>query len=322
MARTRLDHEDAARGGAGGIDRPDPTFIGRTFPLERLTRLSDGRQIEWERIGRGEDLIWMEGGPGFPAHLARPDVSLVADRFRCHLVNAPGCGRTSPPARCEDYSLASEVDFYESARTALGLGSVSLMGHSWGGTVAIAYAAAYPEHVRRLVVIDGFPGWAAADPEAVAAERSRVLDRIRDRPWFEEAMRPQGDLRRLSEAEWLEWWRRRFPVYFAEPEAPASVHHIERIHREMRLNMDAHCYDDDDVDLRPVLGRVRCPTLVIVGEHDWICGPTLARPIAEGIGGAELHVIPGVGHLPQYEAPGAFRSILLDWLDRTPAPNG
>ncbi len=67
------------------------------YPLAEILVLGDGRTVEWEATGDGPPLMWVEGRPGFWAHLARPDVELVSDLFRCHLVNAPGCGRTSPP---------------------------------------------------------------------------------------------------------------------------------------------------------------------------------------------------------------------------------
>ena len=72
----------------------------RDFPLAEIVELDDGRIVEWESIGDPAlpPLIWVEGGPGIWAHLARPDVELVSDVFHCHLVNAPGCGRTSSPA--------------------------------------------------------------------------------------------------------------------------------------------------------------------------------------------------------------------------------
>src|SRR5262249_57991789 len=96
---------------------------------------------------------WVEGGPGRWAHLARPDAALVSDLFRCHLVNAPGCGRTSPPADVSGYDLPGIIAFFEEVRVRLGLGHVAIMGHSWGGLVAAAWAAAHPESVDRLVVI-------------------------------------------------------------------------------------------------------------------------------------------------------------------------
>ena len=82
-------------------------------PLAEILTLDDGRTVEWEAVGDGPSLMWVEGGPGFWAHLARPDVDLVSDVFRCHLVNAPGCGRTSPPADTSGYALPAIIAFFE-----------------------------------------------------------------------------------------------------------------------------------------------------------------------------------------------------------------
>src|SRR5215470_20095931 len=130
------------------------------YPLAEILTLEDCRTVEWEAAGDGPPLVWVEGGPGFWAHLARPDVALVSDLFRCHLVNAPGCGRTSPPADSSGYALRAILGFFEEVRDRLGLGRVTVMGHSWGGLVAASWAAAHPESVDRVVVIDGYPGGA------------------------------------------------------------------------------------------------------------------------------------------------------------------
>jgi pimeloyl-ACP methyl ester carboxylesterase len=55
-----------------------------------------------------------------------------------------------------------------------------------------------------------------------------------------------------------------------------------------------------------------------VGEHDYVCGPTWNRALAAAIPGARYVEIPNVGHLPQYEAPAAFRAAIDDWLARQP----
>jgi len=73
---------------------------------------------------------------------------------------------------------------------------------------------------------------------------------------------------------------------------------------------DAAAFDDDIV---PLLDRISCPTLIDVGEHDFICGPEWNRPFAQGIRGARYVEIPKVGHLPQYEDPERFRRELLAW---------
>jgi proline iminopeptidase len=286
--------------------------------LANLTDLGDGRTVEWEASGSGEDLVWFEGGPGFWAHLARPDVALVAARFRCHLVNATGCGRSSPPPVGSGYGVASDIEFYEAAFDALDLHDFTLMGHSWGGSVAVAYAAAHPERVRRLIVIDGWCGWPLVDRAEAAAEEERAFDRLRDRAWFADAMAHREGFEG-TEAESADAFGRLFPVYFAEPDRPPATEHIARIRRQYRYDMDAaNHYDSEAVDVTPYLALVRCPTLVVCGDLDWIAGPSWNRPIAEGIVGAEFHVFEGTGHLPHYEAPDAFRSVLFDWLDRNP----
>ncbi len=291
--------------------------------LANLLTLPDGRSVEWESIGAGEPLLWIEGGPGFPAHLARPDVELVADRFRCHLINAPGCGRTSPPTDPDGYGIDAHVRFFDEVRRALGLGPVTVMGHSWGGLIGVAYAAAIPEAVRRLVIIDGYIGNASVEESEAVAERERALDRVRDRSWFPAAIDAFGFWSAANPPtpeELREGFNPAWPLYFAEPECDVSRFHIERIGREVRWNVDVGLYWDplDAItDLRPILAQIACPTLVVAGEHDFICGPAWNRPIAAGIGGAEYVEIPGTGHLPQYEAPELFRKALFDWLART-----
>jgi proline iminopeptidase len=282
--------------------------------LEHVLELPDGRCVEWEFTGEGEPMIWIEGGPGLWAHLGRPDVALLADGFRCHLVNAPGCGRTSPDSST-GYDLASHVRFFDDVRAALGYETVTLVGHSWGGLVAVASAIAHPEHVRGLIVVDGYAGDASVLEADADAEREAAFDRVRDREWFEDAVAAILETMPTEAAE-VERFRAAWPLYFAHPESEAAVHHVERLRGELRWNMDAlRAWEPEPpIDLRPQLERVVCPTLVIAGEHDFICGPSWNRPIAEGIPGARLAIVPDVGHMPQYEAPDEFRRIVDSWL--------
>lgn len=292
-----------------------------TIELEQLTNLPGGSFVEWEALGEGvEPLVWVEGGPGLPAHLARADVVPVLDRFRCHLVNAPGSGRTTAPATEAGYDLDRIVEFFEAWRRAVGLGPVTLMGHSWGGLVAPAWAALHPEGVRRLIVIDGYAGAGSVDPALAQAEQQRALDRVRDRPWFGDAWgaweQGMGLVGRPEEVL-VKAFRAMLPMYFAEPEDPVLAAHIERIRRETRFHapvVDAWEGEREDADYRPLIARIRCPTLVIVGEHDWICGPVWNRALADAIPGSRLVEFPGVGHLPQYEVPAAFRAAIDAWL--------
>jgi len=303
------------------------------YPLAEILTLEDGRAAEWEAVGDGPPLIWVEGGPGFSAHLARPDVELVSDLFRCHLVNAPGCGRTSPPADISGYDLPGIIAFFEGVRERLGLGRATVMGHSWGGLVVAAWAAAHPESVDRLVVIDGYPGGvlhgsgSAIDHDAARAERERAYARHASEPWYDAAVRALAEEEDHGQGWDEETWISRFdpawPMYFADPSSPLSAPHLARVRAEVRMNMtmSSAWFGDvlhfDDIDILPALAGVRCPSLVIVGQHDFICGPAWNRPIAAAIPAAHYVEITDAGHIPQYEQPDAFRTALRDWLAGT-----
>jgi len=300
------------------------------YPLAEILTLESGRTVEWEATGDGPSLIWVEGGPGFWAHLARPDVELVSDLFRCHLVNAPGCGRTSPPANIFGYDLPGIITFFEEVRGRLGLERVTVMGHSWGGLAAAAWAAAHPGSVDRLVVIDGYPGGyegagSAVDYRAAHAEQERAYARHAGEPWYDAAVRALAgmDDGERDEETWISRFDPAWPMYFADPGSPLSAPHLARVRAEVRSNRvmsnawfgGVHHFDD--VDILPSLAGVTCPCLVIVGQDDFICGPAWNRPIAAAIPAARYVEIADAGHIPQYEQPGAFRAALLDWLAAT-----
>jgi proline iminopeptidase len=295
--------------------------------LEHLGELPNGRFFEWEAAGDGEPMLWVEGGPGFPAHLGRPEKAMFSRFFRAHLVNAPGCGRSSPPGRLEDYDLRGHVTFFESVRQALGLAPWTLVGHSWGGLLAMAYAALEPAGVRRLIVLDGFAGGGSVPPSESDAERERAFERVRDRAWFPEALaalEASAALERPDEQLDVDTFAPAWPMYFADPELPANAAHVERLQRELRFNVDVEIawgesFEADDH--RPLARLVGCPTLIIVGEHDFICGPVWNRALADAIPQARYEVIADAGHLPQYEQPERVLAIIEDWLRGQANPN-
>jgi pimeloyl-ACP methyl ester carboxylesterase len=152
------------------------------------------------------------------------------------------------------------------------------------------------------------------------AERGRAFDRVRDRPWFAEAL--AGFERSISldhptEEEDVATFNLAWPLYFADPESVRARQHIERLTREQRSNVVvSRVWNErfEASDHRVTIARVKCPTLVMAGEHDFICGPAWNRALADVIDGATYVEIPGVGHIPEYEDPDAFVRAVTDWL--------
>jgi proline iminopeptidase len=273
-------------------------------------------------------LLWFEGGPGFNAALGRPDVELLSERVTAYLIDAPGAGGSTPPASEQGYTAAATAAFYEQVRRALGLGPVTVAGHSWGGTVALYYAAAFPEACERCLAISPSAGTFADETGEAAAFHDAAFARHSQQPWFADAQAafdsygdPAIDDPRLARDRFSAAW----PLYFADPGAAASRHHIERLRRVFTLDPAAaqaamrFAYDQADVRLLP---PIMCPVLVVAGGLDVVCGTPHAEAIARTMPHVTLRIFPDCGHIPQYEQPDAFANAVFAWWDTTDAPAG
>jgi 3-oxoadipate enol-lactonase len=103
------------------------------------------------------------------------------------------------------------------------------------------------------------------------------------------------------------------------PEFQEEHPDLMRDRREAFLRTDpevfrAACAALADLDLRPELGKVTVPVLVLVGEHDEATPPPMSRELAAGLPNARLKVIPGCAHVPQLQSPEIFLDAIGDFL--------
>lgn len=300
-------------------------LIIRHVEIAHLTR---GRQATYDVVGRGYDALLLAGGPGFAATYMRGDAELFSDVLRSHLVDPHGSGGSSRPSDPAAYSPEGTARFYEEVRRALGLGPVVVLGHSFGATTALTLSAMYPASVSACIAVAAFGIGEEQDQVAggeAAAEMEAMIARHRDQPWYPEA--------RLVWDSWTErvlatddphevetMMATVLPLYTAHPERPEVRDGLQEFGTYLKADLAAcKAWEGglfQGIDLRPILGKVRAPTLVIAGELDLVCGPAQANPISEGLAEAELVLIPDCGHLPGLEAPVAFRTAVVSWLDR------
>jgi proline iminopeptidase len=294
-----------------------------------IVELPDSRHASYEVIGTGEPMMMFAGGPGLASTYLRTAAQLLKDRFECFLVDPHGSGGSTPPREEVDYNHIGHARFYEEVRGALGLEQITVFGHSFGGTVALTYAALYPSRTERCICLDGLassPELEGSDAAAAEADMRRGLARHSGAPWYPEALRAWEEwtdlvLAATSASEVDELFGVVAPLYFAHPDRPDVQGRFEQWKRDIRFNLAAvRVWEGglwQTIDLRGLLPKIQCPLLVIAGEEDLICGPAQARTIAGGAQGATLAIIPDCGHDPELEAPEDFRRAIWDWLDST-----
>jgi len=289
--------------------------------------LGEARVATYEVIGNGRPALMLPGGPGFASAYMRGTALLFADVLQSHLIDPYGSGGSTAPADPSEYSAEGHARFYEGVRAAFGLGSITVFGNSFGATTALTYAALYPEAVERCIAVAALAVGTEQDEAeggGAAAEMEAMAERHRVSPWYPEA-----------KSVWDSWTERVLatedpgevermmatvlPLYTAHPDRPEVSAALEEFKKDLKADLAAaKAWESglyQGIDLRPLLRRIRAPTLVVAGELDLICGPAQALPISEALPNGELVLIPDCGHLPSVEAPGRFRADVVAWLE-------
>jgi proline iminopeptidase len=269
-----------------------------------------GLTLAYERRGSGPLLVCHPGGPGGSAAEFR-DFAGLDDTFELVLLSPRGSLGSDP---ADDYSLQSYVADLEALREHLGVEQLDLLGFSHGGMVAIAYAAAFGERVRRLVLVDTLAAWG----EEAEAAMNRGIEKRRDRPWFAEAAKAieEEQAGQFSSVEQL--------IANAQSQGPLYFHRWEgneQVGRELFGDFAHHeplhyfnTVEFPTFDLRTELRSIGAPTLVVVGDDDMIAGPVCADAIVRELPEARLVTIADSGHFVYVEQPEAFRAALTDFL--------
>ncbi|MEE3325919.1 MAG: 2-succinyl-6-hydroxy-2,4-cyclohexadiene-1-carboxylate synthase [Myxococcota bacterium] len=262
------------------------------------SRQEQSLEVEGVRLhvvseGEGDPVLILHGFTGSVESMA-----CVSDRlregFRVHRVDLVGHGGSESPALAEAFSMSQCVAQIRSLLDALELPSVSVIGYSMGGRVALSLAVAHPERVSRLVLVGASPG--LADPAERAARRTAdeaLADRI---------------LREGLE-EFVDQWMAN-PLFASQArlgEAALARARAERL-RGSAAGLAGSLRGMGTGSMPPLhedLPRLRLPVLCVVGEEDGkfrALGERMVTALPQG----ELQLIPSAGHAAHLEQPEAF----------------
>jgi proline iminopeptidase len=221
------------------------------------------------------------------------------------LYDQRGVGRSSPVAAGASCTLRDQIDDLEALRAHIGVERMDLLGHSWGGYLVMAYAARYPQHIERLLIVDsaapkiGDTVFLFKDvfPEGVGREDA------------DEFAGQMGD--KAAQGRSL---REYLSMLFYSPERrDAALAKMTNVDENREVN-EAIWKDLQRFDLNPELPKYHFPTMVMTGRYDINVAPVVAYKIHKAIAGSEFVVFDRSGHLPFYEEPEKFVKTVEGFL--------
>ncbi|UWE11016.1 alpha/beta fold hydrolase [Actinacidiphila bryophytorum] len=235
-------------------------------------------------------------GSGASGGFWNPVVPALAARHHVIRVDLPGCGRSQPAA---SYDVRSQAGRVADLLDALGVRGAAVAGHSSGGYVATAVAEARPDLVGSLALVSTGPNPEAfrRQPPVLRALTAPPLGRLL---W---AVRSDAAIRR-----WIAAMSVR-PVQVPDD----VVGELEgTTYRALRAVLRGNTAYISESSMPQRLAGLGIPLLVVFGGADPRWEPASAHTYAV-VPGARVAVLPGVGHLPMAEAPGATAQLLLDF---------
>jgi proline iminopeptidase len=271
----------------------------------------EGGTVRYRILGSGDrTLVLLHGGPGVPSGYLRP-LEALADGRRVVVYDQLGCGASDHPADPSLWRAERFVDELETLRSHLGLEQMDLLGHSWGGMLAIDYALAHQNRLRALVLASTI-----ADAPFLKRETERLLGELG--PDGETIRRCQaaGELDDPEYAAAVDTFYAKHVCRVEQPpdlvEALAAT--ATDVYGAMWGPNEIHFVGNlDEWSRLDRLHEIRVPTLITVGEHDELT-PACSRQILGEIEGSRLVVFPGCSHLTFHEEPVEYVRTVDEFL--------
>ena len=260
-------------------------------------------------IGDGYPMVLMHGGPGTDHNTMRP-FRRCADRFTLVFYDHRCNGRSegAPVSSMTWENLTADAD---ALRQTLGFDKWAVLGHSFGGMVALEYALRYPQSLSHLLLLDtcGDIWWAQENAPQTLAQRGFSSDTVQTaRRFFRGDIAPDEV----------------FPAGLKL--ARAYYHHLSPwlLAREAALGLrvksrpEAHIFGFGQLlkgwTVMDRLGEIQVPTLVLAGRDDFQFPPEHQSALAAGIANARLEIIERAGHNAPTERPAEVIQAVRDFM--------
>jgi len=271
------------------------------FDVEGSGYVPDG-----ERMVTRPVLFAVHGGPGSDHSDFKPWLSPLANHMQIVYMDQRCNGQSErvDPSTCTLEQLADDI---EALRRYLGLERIHLLGHSFGGMVAQVYATRYPESLEKLLLVCTAPSREFYAEALEIARRIATPEQLRIIPELFEG-------RIESEEHLARWWDICYDLYFHVKDEKIMGETGSRPIGSLEVANHTFKHFIPSYDVRSELPKVRVPTLVVAGRHDWITPVSQAEEIVRLMPEAELVIYERSGHMPFIEEQEAFLARVLNFI--------
>jgi len=263
----------------------------------------NGTSLYYHAVGRGDPVIIIHGGPVLDQSYMVDHFKELSKTHRLIFYDQRASGKSTAEVDTSSMTMKNLVDDIDQLRLKLGLDQVHILGHSWGGMLAVKYAIEYPLKVKSLVLCDAMPPsfrlW--NEEEQVIAQRTSSYD-----SFLEEQVKAQDGFKN-KEVKWVDSLMKiSFKSQFEDTSKlillkislPQDYFKRSKIFEHIGPELFAF-------DLTMQLEKIIAPTLIIFGDQE--PATKISAPIYKnGIANSQLVIIPHCGHFPFIEQPLRF----------------
>jgi proline iminopeptidase len=286
---------------------------------------ANGLMIYYMTLGRGEPLMILHGGPGASHDYFLPYLLPLARHNRLVFIDERGSGRSQKLENPSGYTIENMAEDVETVRQALNLGRINLLGHSYGGALAQAYALKYQRNLNHLILASTWSSTKAMNQVFVRMKQN-MSPELRERIDKMEAAGLFGHGKDYEKNRYPKeymiaaWGEGYFPYIYHNHPDPNEDPETEGIiswdlYREMWGSHGEFVIDGNlrSVEYTNRLATLAVPTLVVVGDHDE-CDPSLSQAMHEEIAKSKLVILPKSGHMTFVDQNAMFIKAVDQFL--------
>lgn len=273
----------------------------------------DNTKLYYTLIGSGDTLVVLHGGPGLSHKYLKPQLdSLLSDEFTLLYYDQRGSGWSEGVKDTTKLNMHYYISDLDKIRTHFKLSELNLVGHSFGGLLAMYYGISFPDNLNSLVLIDtDAPSYELRTPYQIKTINSRLSEKQND---YLDSISESDNFKKYDVSAYEKYYKTFLTSYFANPN--------DTIHLEMgfdsisipkiRVTSGFIRKDLGKYDIHKQIEKIQCPTLILHGTES-IFSVEGAEAIHNKLTNSELRLFENCGHFEYIESPNKFQQLIKDF---------